>query len=224
MKHQLPPLPYSVSALAPHIDARTLTLHHDKHHAGYVDALNRALEAAPESLLGKSAEWLLQNLDQVPENIRTAVHHNAGGHANHSLFWQVMTPGGEPLPEPLAEAIDDSFDSFEKFKTQFEGAGSRLFGSGWVWLVKPAHGGKLQVMTTEGHDNPVMEDCVPLLVNDVWEHAYYLKYENRRPEYLQGWWAVTNWKEAARRLTSAQHADMIMSAKAHRPESRPGPF
>lgn len=203
--HLLPPLTYDTSALEPHIDARTMTLHHDMHHAGYVKALNLLLESAPEALQGKTATWLLLNLRQVPENMRVAVRHSAGGHLNHSLLWMAMSPGGGGAPSgPLAEAITDSFGSFDQFKTQFEKAGSALFGSGWVWLVKSRNGdNRLQVITTAGHDNPLMQGYFPLLVNDVWEHAYYLKHENRRPEYLKTWWPVVNWNEAALRLERA---------------------
>jgi Fe-Mn family superoxide dismutase len=206
MKHLLPPLPYEVTALEPHIDARTMTLHHDMHHASYVNALNLALESAPELLQGKTTNWLLLNRGMIPENIRTAVCNNAGGHVNHSLLWRAMCPGGGGTPSgPLAAAIDRAFGSFEKFKKQFEEAGSKLFGSGWVWLAKAPHDdAKLQVLTTSGHDNPLTQGYFPLLVNDVWEHAYYLKHENRRPEYLQGWWSVVNWKEAERRLASSR--------------------
>ncbi len=206
MNHLLPPLPYDVSALEPHIDARTMTLHHDMHHASYVKALNLALASAPELLQGKTADWLLLNLGKIPENIRTAVRNNAGGHVNHSLLWRAMSPAGGGAPAgSLAEAIDHAFGSFEKFKTRFEEAGGKLFGSGWVWLVRPQHGDdKLQVLTTPGHDNPAMQGCTPILVNDVWEHAYYLKHENRRPEYLKGWWFVVNWEEAARRFAHTQ--------------------
>jgi Fe-Mn family superoxide dismutase len=207
MRHQLPPLPYAVSALEPHIDARTMTLHHDMHHASYVKALNLALESAPESLQGKAADWLLLNLRKVPLKIRTLVRNNAGGHLNHSLLWQVMSPGGGGAPKgPLAEAIDQSFGSFDGFKAQFEEAGGKLFGSGWVWLVRAEHGNdQLQVLTTSGHDNPMTQGYVPLLVNDVWEHAYYLKHESRRLEYLRDWWPIVNWSEAAQRLERSQH-------------------
>lgn len=205
IKHLLPALPYAVSALEPHIDARTMSLHHDMHHAGYVRALNLALESAPDALIGKTAEWLLLNLSKVPEGIRTAVRNNAGGHVNHSLLWRSMCPDGDGAPVgPLAEAIENSFRTHEKFRTQFEEAGSKLFGSGWVWLITPQPGhGKLQITTTSGHDNPLVQGGFPLLVNDVWEHAYYLKHENRRPEYLKGWWSVVDWKEAARRFDKA---------------------
>lgn len=202
MKHLLPPLPYDVSALEPHIDTRTMVLHHDIHHASYVKKLNLALASAPESLQGQTADWLLRNLNEVPEKIRTAVRNNAGGHVNHSLLWESMSPDGGGTPSgPFAAAIDAAFGSYEKFQVQFEAAGSQLFGSGWVWLVGPQQGNDpLQILATSGHDNPLTEGCVPLLVNDVWEHAYYLKHENRRPEYLHGWWSVVNWKESERRF------------------------
>lgn len=207
MKHLLPPLPYAVSALEPHIDARTMTLHHDQHHAAYVKALNLALETVPELLQGKAAHWLLLNLDKVPEKIRATVGNNAGGHLNHSMFWHSMSPGaGVALNGPLGNAIDQAFGSFDKFKAVFEEAGNTLFGSGWVWLVKSPNGDDtLQVLTTPGHENPITQGYYPLLVNDVWEHAYYLQHENRRAEYLHGWWSVANWKEAGRRLARAGH-------------------
>jgi Fe-Mn family superoxide dismutase len=203
--HVLPALPYAISALEPHIDARTMIVHHDMHHAAYVKALNLALRSAPESVQKQSAEWLLLNLDKVPEGIRTAVRNNAGGHVNHSMFWQSMAPdGGVPPTGPLGDAITRSFGSFDEFRSRFEEAGSKLFGSGWVWLVRSKNGdGMLQVLTTSGHDNPQAGGCYPLLVNDVWEHAYYLKHENRRADYLKGWWSVANWGEAARRFLRA---------------------
>lgn len=201
MTHLLPALPYDHAALEPHIDARTMTLHHDKHHAGYVANLNAALEKLPE-LRGRSVTWLLLNPAKVPEAVRAAVHNNAGGHLNHSLFWRNMSPAGGGAPSGLlAEAIKRDFGSFDQFKTQFEEAGAKVFGSGWVWLARvQKDGGKLKVYTTAGHDNPLMQGHFPLLLNDVWEHAYYLKHENRRPAYLKGWWAVANWHEAARRF------------------------
>ncbi len=199
--HLLPALPYDVAALEPHIDARTMTLHHGKHHASYVENLNSALAKYPE-LRGHTAIWLLRNADQVPQEIRTAVHNNAGGHVNHSMLWRAMSPGGGGEPTgALADAIKLDFGSFAQFKVQFETAGSKVFGSGWVWLARTQQdGGKLEVLTTAGHDNPLMQGRFPVLVNDVWEHAYYLKHENRRPDYLNAWWAVANWQEAARRF------------------------
>jgi len=207
MKHVLPPLPYAATALEPHISAHSLTLHHGKHHASYVEALNGALVSAPEWLQGRPAHWLLLNLDQVPGTIRETVRNNAGGHLNHSTFWQSMSPGaGAEVNGDLGAAIDRDFGSMEKFKTDFEDAGTKLFGSGWVWLVKSPNGDdRLRILTTNGHENPISQGYYPLLVNDVWEHAYYLQYENRRAEYLKSWWAVANWKEAGRRLARAGH-------------------
>lgn len=207
MKHVLPPLPYAHAALEPHIDARTMMLHHDKHHASYVANLNAALEKFPD-LHQRSASWLLLNLAKVPEAVRTAVRNNAGGHLNHSLFWRIMSPAGGGAPSGLlADAIKRDFGSFERFKAQFDEAGAKLFGSGWVWLARvQKDGGKLQVCTTAGHDNPLMQGHFPLLVNDVWEHAYYLKHENRRPDYLKGWWAVANWDEVTRLFELSDHS------------------
>ena len=201
MKHLLPALPYDYAALEPHVDALTMQLHHDKHHATYVANLNAALEKLPQ-LLDHSASWLLRNLDKVPEEVRTTVRNNAGGHLNHSLYWQAMSPagGGEPAG-PLAAAIRRDFGNFDKFKGRFSEAGEKLFGSGWVWLARAQEdGGKLEVYTTSGHDNPLMQGHIPILVNDVWEHAYYLKHQNRRSAYLDSWWSVANWQEAARRF------------------------
>lgn len=207
MKHMLPNLPYAVAALEPHISAHTMAVHHGQHHAAYVKALNLALDTAPDLLQGRPAHWLLLNLDLVPENIRSTVRNNAGGHLNHSLFWQSMTPGaGVKLNGALGEAINEAFGSIAKFKASFEEAGNKLFGSGWVWLVKSPNGDdSLQILTTTGHDNPLTQGFYPLLVNDVWEHAYYLQHENRRAEYLKAWWSVANWKEAGRRLARAGH-------------------
>jgi superoxide dismutase, Fe-Mn family len=211
MQHLLPRLPYDYAALVPHIDARTMQLHHDKHHAGYVVNLNAALEASPE-LQERSAIWLLLNLDEVPAAKRAAVHHNAGGHVNHSLFWRAMSPAGSGAPAGrLADAITRDFGSFEQFKTAFVDTGSKVFGSGWVWLARAQEGGgKLELFTTTGHDNPLMQGHFPLLVNDVWEHAYYLKYENRRTDYLNAWWSIVNWEEAARRF---ERSDLSAQAR-----------
>ena len=205
LKHLLPPLPYEPAALEPYIDARTMMLHHDKHHASYVASLNLALEKFPE-LQESKAFWLLLNLSKVPEKIRAAVRHSAGGHVNHSLFWRAMSPTGGGAPTGLlAEAIKRDFGGFEAFKARFDDAGAKLFGSGWVWLARAQQdGGRLEVTTTSGHDNPLMQGHFPLLVNDVWEHAYYLKHENRRADYLNGWWSVVNWEEAAGRF---EHSD-----------------
>jgi len=207
MKHTLPPLPYDYAALEPHIDAQTMMLHHDRHHASYVANLNSALEMFPE-LHAQNALWLLLNLDRVPHRIRTAVRNNAGGHVNHSLFWRAMAPaaGGAPAG-PLADAIDRDFGSLDEFKARFVDAGGKQFGSGWVWLARTQHDdGELGVFTTSGHGNPLIQGHFPILVNDVWEHAYYLKHENRRGDYLKGWWPVVNWDEAARRFERSDHS------------------
>ena len=209
MKHILPPLPYDYAALEPHIDARTMKLHHDEHHASYVANLNSTLEKLPE-LHERDALWLLLNLDEVPRTIRTAVRNNAGGHVNHSLFWRAMSAdaGGAPAGV-LADAIDRDFGSLEQFKVQFAQAGGKLFGSGWVWLARAGEdSGRLHIHTTSGHDNPLMQGHFPILVNDVWEHAYYLKHENRRGDYLKGWWPVVNWDEAARRFERSNQSDI----------------
>ena len=206
LKHLLPALPYDHAALEPYIDARTMTLHHEKHHASYVANLNSALEKSPE-LQKRSAVWLLLNPGKVPEKMRAAVHHNAGGHVNHSLFWRAMSPAGGGAPTGLlADAIKRDFGGFAEFKARFDDAGAKLLGSGWVWLARARwNGGRLEVTTTSGHDNPLMQGRFPLLVNDVWEHAYYLKHENRRADYLNGWWPVVDWKEAADRFERSDH-------------------
>jgi Fe-Mn family superoxide dismutase len=215
LQHVLPPLPYSYSALEPSIDARTMTLHHDKHHASYVKKLNAALKPYAE-LHQRSALWLLLNGGSVPQSIRSAVHNNAGGHLNHSLLWRLMSPtgGGRPTGS-LATALIQVFGSLEQFKTLFDEAGSKLFGSGWVWLVDTRGNGTgkpaLEIVTTSGHDNPMQQGKYPLLVNDVWEHAYYLKYENERPEYLKSWWSVVNWKEVAHRFESPDESTELES-------------
>jgi Fe-Mn family superoxide dismutase len=199
MPHTLPPLPYPTNALEPHIDAQTMEIHHGKHHAAYVTNLNAALEKAPE-LKDKPLDELLKNLSAVPEAIRTAVRNNGGGHWNHSQFWKTMGPnaGGAPSGK-LAEAITGAFGDYEKFKEQFQAAGVARFGSGWVWLVK--EGGKLAITSTPNQDNPIMDGkSAPLLGNDVWEHAYYLKYQNRRPDYLKAWWNTVNWAEVGKRF------------------------
>ncbi len=198
MAFTLPPLPYGYDALEPNIDARTMEIHHTKHHQGYVNNLNAAIEKAPE-LQNKSLEELLKNLSAVPEKVRTAVRNNAGGHWNHSMFWMIMAPnaGGEPTGE-LADAINKSFGDFSKFKEQFNAAASGRFGSGWAWLVTDPQG-KLAIESTPNQDNPVMEGRYPILGVDVWEHAYYLKYQNRRADYLSAWWNTLNWPEVAKR-------------------------
>ena len=194
----LPELPYAFDALEPHIDARTMEIHHDKHHAGYTDKLNAALESHPE-LSDKSIEELLSDLDSIPEDIRTAVRNNGGGYYNHKLFWEVMSPdgGGEPTGE-LAEMINSAFGSFADFKEEFAVAASTRFGSGWAWLVKKADG-SLAITSTPNQDNPLMEAVgTPILGLDVWEHAYYLNYQNKRPDYIAAWWNVVNWEEVGR--------------------------
>ncbi|MFW6295955.1 MAG: superoxide dismutase [Halothece sp.] len=194
----LPELPYAYDALEPHIDAETMRLHHDRHHAAYVNNLNEALTDYPD-LQENSVEELLQNLNTVPEEIRRTVRNNGGGHVNHSLFWSIMSPdGGGAATGALADEINNTFGSFESFKEQFNEAGSNIFGSGWVWLVRnPA--GELEIMTTPNQDSPLMEEAYPLMGNDVWEHAYYLNYRNQRGEYLTDWWNVVNWDEVNRR-------------------------
>jgi Fe-Mn family superoxide dismutase len=207
MKHLLPALPYDYAALEPHIDARTMELHHGKHHASYVANLNAALASLPE-LRERPAIWLLRNLAQVPEAARASVRNNAGGHVNHGMYWRAMSPAGGGAPGgPLAEALRRDFGSVEKFKAEFDAAGAGLFGSGWVWLALTRRAGaRLVVLTTPGHENPLQQDMSPILVNDLWEHAYYLKHQNRRPAYLEGWWQVANWREAERRFAAADSA------------------
>lgn len=198
MAYEVPPLPYAYEALEPHIDAETMHLHHDKHHAAYVNNLNAALEKHPE-LADKSPEDLVRDLASVPEDIRTAVRNNGGGHVNHTMFWQIMGPNGGGQPTgALAEAINKSFGDFESFKQQFNDAGTKRFGSGWAWLCRES-GGKLHIESTANQDNPLSDDHFPIMGNDVWEHAYYLKYQNRRPEYLSAWWNVVNWAEVNKR-------------------------
>src|SRR4051812_43351304 len=199
MAHTLPPLPYPTNALEPHVDARTMEIHHDKHHQAYVTNLNTALDKAPE-LQNRPLEHLLAKLNDVPDAIRTAVRNNGGGHWNHSFFWQIMGPkaGGAPSGK-LADAIKSAFGDFEKFKEQFGAAAASRFGSGWVWLLND--GGKLSITSTPNQDNPLMDGkSAPILGLDVWEHAYYLKYQNRRPDYITAWWSVVNWAEVNKSL------------------------
>jgi Fe-Mn family superoxide dismutase len=199
---QLPALPYAYEALEPHIDAATMRFHHDKHHATYVKNLNAALDKHPE-LKSKTVEQLLLNLNSVPADIQTTVRNNGGGHVNHSMFWRIMKPngGGEPKG-PIADAIKQNFGDFAGFKKQFNEAGTGRFGSGWVWLVRTKDG-KLQIATTANQDSPLSEGKYPLMGNDVWEHAYYLKYQNRRADYLNAWWNVLNWEEINKRLVGS---------------------
>ena len=202
MAHELPPLPYSFDALEPHIDAKTMEIHHDKHHAAYVTNLNKALEGNA-ALQALPIEKLLADLNQVPEAVRMAVRNNGGGHYNHSMFWKLMKKGGggEPKGE-LADAIKSAFGSFADFKTKIAQAGVTRFGSGWAWLSW--QGGKLVVESTPNQDNPIMSGGKPVLGVDVWEHAYYLKYQNRRPDYLEAWWNTVNWDQAAENFASAK--------------------
>ena len=202
MAFSLPPLPYDYAALEPHIDEQTMRIHHDKHHAAYVNNLNAALEKHAD-LQEKSIEDLLRGIEKVPDAIRTAVRNNGGGHANHTLFWEIMRPGGANRPSgELAGAIDDAFGGFDAFKEQFAKACTGRFGSGWAWLL--AGGGKLSIESTANQDSPLMEGRTPILGCDVWEHAYYLKYQNRRPDYVTAWWNVVNWDEVAGRLRQAK--------------------
>jgi superoxide dismutase, Fe-Mn family len=202
MPYQLPALPYAFDALEPHIDAKTMEIHHDKHHATYVNKLNEATASHPD-LQAKPVEDLLRGIDQVPEQIRGAVRNHGGGHANHSLFWQIMGPnsGGNPSGE-LADALQQAFGSFESFKEKLTNAAANQFGSGWGWLV--VSGGKLDVIARPNQDSPLMEGKTPILGVDVWEHAYYLRYQNRRPDYLAAWWNTINWPEVAKRYGAAR--------------------
>jgi len=197
------PLPYDFAALEPHIDTQTMQVHYGKHHATYVSNLNAAIEKHPE-LGSKSPEELLRELNSIPEDIRGAVRNNGGGHVNHTMFWAIMKPkgGGEPTGA-IAEAIKSTFGSFADFQKQFNDAGVKQFGSGWAWLVKNKEG-KLQVMSTPNQDNPISQGLSPIMGNDVWEHAYYLKYQNRRADYLSAWWSVVNWDEINKRLAAAK--------------------
>jgi Fe-Mn family superoxide dismutase len=196
--HTVPPLPYGYNALEPHIDEQTMRIHHDKHHGAYVNNLNTALEKHPD-LQNKSVEELMKSINTVPEAIRTAVRNNGGGHVNHTMFWEIMGPGkgGQPTGA-IADAIKSSFGSFDTFKTQFADAAAKRFGSGWAWLLDA--GGKLVIESTANQDSPLMEGKKPLLGLDVWEHAYYLKYQNRRPDYIAAWWNVVNWDAVNKRF------------------------
>jgi Fe-Mn family superoxide dismutase len=203
MAFTLPPLGYDYAALEPHIDARTMEIHHTKHHQAYVTNLNAAIEKAPE-LQDKSLEWLLQNLPSVPEAVRPTVRNNGGGHWNHSFFWQIIGPksGGDPSGA-VADAIKSSFGDFAKMKEQVNASGLARFGSGWAWVVADK-GGKLSIESTPNQDTPIMEKKTPILGVDVWEHAYYLKYQNRRADYLAAWWNVVNWTEIGKRFDASR--------------------
>ena len=200
MAYEVPPLPYDYAALEPHIDEQTMRLHHDKHHQAYVDKANGALEGTEWA--DKPIEEVIANLDSLPDDKKGPVRNNGGGHLNHSLFWESMSPdgGGEPSGD-LASAIDDAFGSFDAFKEQFEAAGVGQFGSGWAWLV--LDGGSLKITSTPNQDSPITSGATPLVGNDVWEHAYYLKYQNKRPDYLKAWWNVVNWDKVAERYAAA---------------------
>ena len=203
MPFTVPPLTYAFDALEPHIDAKTMEIHHDKHHGAYVTNLNKALESAPD-LASKSVEELLaNNCAIVPENIRTAVRNHGGGHYNHSMFWTIIGPnaGGEPVGK-LAAAIDSTFGGLAAFKEKFGAAATGRFGSGWAWLIQS--GGKIEIISTANQDCPLMEGKFPVIGLDVWEHAYYLKYQWRRPDYIAAWWNVVNWKEAEKRFSAAK--------------------
>ena len=203
MAHELPDLPYDHDALEPHIDAETMRIHHSKHHQGYVNNLNAALEKHPD-LADKSLEELLGDLASVPEDIRTAVRNNGGGHANHSLFWPCMAPGSGGTPSgELADAIDSTFGSFDAFVEMFSKAAATRFGSGWAWLCVDGDGG-LVVTSTANQDNPVSDGLKPILGLDVWEHAYYLNYQNRRPDYVKAWWNVVNWERVSENFAGAK--------------------
>ncbi|MEO8226195.1 MAG: superoxide dismutase [Gemmatimonadota bacterium] len=202
MAYTLPPLPYDYTALEPHIDEQTMRIHHDKHHQAYVTNLNAALEPHPD-LQQKPVEDLIANIDALPEAIRTAVRNNGGGHANHTFFWEIMQPGGATAPAgALAQAIDKSFGGLAPFKEQFAKACATRFGSGWGWLTA-AKGGALAIESTPNQDSPLMSGRRPILGCDVWEHAYYLKYQNRRPDYVSAWWNVVNWTEIGKRYAEA---------------------
>jgi Fe-Mn family superoxide dismutase len=201
MAYEVPPLPYDYAALEPHIDEQTMHLHHDKHHQAYVDKVNDALKGTEHE--DKPIEEVVRNLAAIPEDKRGPVRNNGGGHLNHSMFWETMSPDGGGAPDgDLASAIDDAFGSFDAFKEQFEAAGVGRFGSGWAWLV--VDGGALKITSTPNQDNPVTDGQTPILGNDVWEHAYYLKYQNKRPDYLKAWWNVVNWSKVGERFAAAR--------------------
>ncbi len=210
MAHQLPKLPYAFNALEPHVDEMTMRIHYEKHHGAYVNNLNAALEKHP-NLQAKSAEDLIRDLSSVPEDIRTTVRNNGGGHVNHTMFWQIMKPNGG-LPSGRArEAIEAAFSTLDAFRDQFTKAALSRFGSGWAWLVRLSDG-RLAIESTPNQDNPLMEGKYPLLGLDVWEHAYYLKYQNRRADYVGAWWNVVNWAEVGKRLESSGDRKMAAGA------------
>jgi superoxide dismutase, Fe-Mn family len=202
MAYELPPLPYPTNALEPHIDAKTMEIHHDKHHQAYITNANNALKDHPD-LAKKPVDELIANLNQVPESIRTVVRNNAGGHSNHTFFWKIMAPnaGGKPKGK-LAQAIDSTFGGFDQFKEKFQAAAAGRFGSGWGWLVV-GKDGNLAITSTPNQDSPIMEGLKPVIGVDVWEHSYYLLYQNRRPDYLKAWWSVVNWDQAEKNFDAA---------------------
>ncbi len=211
MAFELPPLPYDYAALEPVIDTATMKLHHDMHHGAYVKNLNAAIEKHPE-LGSKSVEELNRDLNAIPEDIRAAVRNNAGGHVNHSMFWKIMKPGGGGEPTGAIADVIKKFGSFADFKTKFNDAGVKQFGSGWVWLVSKPGSNDTQIISTPNQDSPITQGLFPIFGNDVWEHAYYLKYNNRRPDYLAAWWNVVNWDEINKRLASLKtHGEPAMS-------------
>jgi Fe-Mn family superoxide dismutase len=201
MKHTLPALPYAYDALEPAIDAKTMEIHHTKHHQAYIDKLNAALEKHPD-IAEKTVEELVADIEGVPEDIRTAIRNNGGGHLNHSFFWDIMTPGGAELGGALKDMLESTFGSIDAFKEKFATEGVGRFGSGWVWLV--LDGSKLDIVSTPNQDNPVSSGKTPILGLDLWEHAYYLKYQNKRPDYIKAWWEVVNWKEVGKRLEESR--------------------
>jgi superoxide dismutase, Fe-Mn family len=201
MAYTLPNLPYATSALEPHIDTTTMEIHHGRHHKAYVDNVNKALENQA-ALASKPVEKLLREISQVPESIRQAVINNGGGHANHAMFWEIMGPGGGSPSGPLADDINKTFQSFDNFKAQLKQAGVGRFGSGWAWLVLAD--GQLKILSTANQDSPYMSGQTPIMGVDVWEHAYYLKYQNKRPDYLDAWWSTVNWAKVAERYSKAK--------------------
>jgi superoxide dismutase, Fe-Mn family len=205
MAHQVPPLPYDYKALEPHIDEQTMHLHHDKHHAAYVTNLNAALDKHPE-LQNKNIIEILRDINRVPEDIRKAVQNNGGGHVNHTMFWEIMQPnGGGQATGAISDAIKSTFGGLDSFQEKFNDAGVKQFGSGWAWLVRSKEG-KIEIISTANQDSPFMQGAYPIMGNDVWEHAYYLKYQNRRADYLKAWWNVVNWKEINKRFEESERA------------------
>jgi len=205
MAHQVPPLPYDYNALEPYIDEQTMHLHHDKHHAAYVTNLNAALDKHPE-LHNKNVIDILKDINRIPEDIRKAVQNNGGGHVNHTMFWEIMQPKGGGQPSgAISDTIKNTFGGLDSFQEKFNDAGVKQFGSGWAWLVRSKEG-KVEIISTANQDSPFMQGAYPIMGNDVWEHAYYLKYQNRRADYLKAWWNVVNWKEINKRFEESERA------------------